>query len=173
VLPLQYGDWDSFFSSDELPTRLTNLIENYFYISPYQTTIGYRRDEKTSLIHPIFEEGETDTSLVNLHVAVAESMVDSLNRVPFSELELRRWCMALLRMLDDMNIPIDLTPLDGRVIRKLTCMECISYAFFGCSFERTAVVYSVGFGLGRILIALNRVSDKARRLIYQSFLKRA
>lgn len=105
------GEYVVFNSSGEYPIP---LIENYYSAAPHESTIGYRIDELSNRIVPVFPntQSRNDYSLALENIKVVEdvaTLVSSLQPIPDSMLYL--WMLESLNILSYYTVPVDLTPL--------------------------------------------------------------
>lgn len=180
VLDSSHGVFYSYFTSQELSTELTTMVENYFSASPYPSTTGYRVEN--GRVVPTFKEGTgiKSNKIIDANIAACTYIAGEILHTATLKADiLRTWCKRTTEtMLALKHRDIDLSPLcdaeafDGKpFVKILSTKELLNIMLLGgrcTAFDKASVRLTTGrlFGL---VWRICRVTGKIRRFLYLRF----
>ena len=164
VLPPSVGRYSAYFCAEELSTAATVLLEHYYSVSPYPSTIGYQLTSGGK-VDPLFKNGgkcsHTKASEANeLAIRALASLITECNHDT-----LRRWAKSSIDSILNPTIAVDVTPLalsadfddDTPFVKRLNLVELVRLLLLGDTVS--------GFDLGSLRLTLpHRVLAPAWRL---------
>ncbi len=180
VMPWKYGAYSSFYSPEQLSTTLTALVENYFSVSPYPSTLSYVREGEK--VTPAFAKNQTyrETPLTHCHCSLLAWMLREMKtmRVDFSP-AFHTWARLSLAAITDWSVRIDWAALadaddfdSSPFVRKLILAELMRLACagqhvpaFDCASRQLSGPRAIAYSLWK----LHGLTARLRRLIYLKF----
>ena len=83
VMHSRYGSYYTYYSPTQLSTEGTTIIENYFSVSPYPSTIGYKENENDGILEPVFplDCEYKENEIVKANVTVAKWMCNEIVKI--------------------------------------------------------------------------------------------
>ncbi len=182
VLSFSIGSYSSFYRPYQLSfyiVGLTALIENYFSVSPYPSTLGYTYSSANTL-EPVFKQGEkyneTDITLANRTIA-SEIMTQMRETdLDFSSV-LWDWSRLSLKAISTLRPRIDLTAFARAAhfdstpfVRRLNLVELLRICCLGeyiTALDHVSLMLTCGRRLYPLLSAMRRASGRLRGMLYR------
>ena len=182
VLSPSTGDFLAYFMPDQVTYDSMTLIENYFSASPYQSTLGYKKNGN-GMIEPVFREGKgfhhSEVSRANMEACQWIAAEISNNDI-FSEEALSLWSRTSIDVLTGLKANINLESFANtddfdtlKFVKKLNIKESVKIALMGkmtTAFDRGSLYYTFGRQMGRRLDKLSSLTGRIRRKLFMYFL---
>ena len=185
VYPASCGDFDSYFAAGELDTQATALIEAYFSASPWPSVVGYRRDEESGEIRPVFKNdaGYCATPIVKANVAVARAMAREWMLAGVdNDTVLKRWSALSTDSIASLRCHYDLSPLaasagigEEPLVSRLCAGELAVMSLTGkalTDFPLASLHYTVDRRAARLLWPIHRLTGRLRAMLFRILVKR-
>lgn len=180
VLSEAYGSYQSFLEAGYLPYYMQLLVEHYFSVSPYPTTLGYQKLPNGQIV-PRFPEGEKfcETKIMKANVEVCLQMVEAFHKVGLPSADvLRHWAEDRLATLAHKFFFADFSPLmelpkfDGQdFVRSLSLKEIILMTLTGqhiTVFDKGSLAMTFkNLRMQRLLWILHCKTGEIRSRLYQ------
>ena len=177
VMHSRYGRYYTYYSSTQLSTEGTTIIENYFSASPYPSTIGYK--ENDGILEPVFPKDceYKENEIVKSNIAVAKWMCNEIAKYPVSLNEyFWQWGKKAVEEMLKLNKEIDFSPLQKATefdntafVRKLTVKELFNIICLGgraTAFDRGSLRITCGKRLFPCIDKAARYTGNIRRRLY-------
>lgn len=171
VISSKYGLYISHYRPEQFDIGLTFVIENYFSMSPYPTTIGYQAID--SKIIPQFSTNKqnTDSLIVANNVLINQLILKWMlsMKISFNSV-FDIWTCYSINILINLSAHINLLPFKkSGLIRKLTFADFISIVFLGghvTYFDRASLRLTVNGCSDSNLWKLHTLTERLRRYLY-------
>lgn len=165
-----YGEYDCYNKSLYPDSTIINIVEDYFSLCPYPSTIGYLYNDMQNKYSPIYENKKFgNKDFLDVNILVCKSMVSMICEIGFSSYALYEWMNRSIKSLQSFRHKVDYSPLLEIHMKNQPLVKRLSFAelFKILVGREVSAIYVASLDI-TIGIYLRKRLMKIRRIIIKS-----
>ena len=177
VIAPEYGLYNVFMREISLTGMVTSLMENYFSLCPYATTVSYECNVNGDY-NPILKDSIVhNEQLISYNENVISYILNCIKKYSLSHTSLYAWASISVNSLIKMEYKVDYSPLisvdmkKSIFVKKLTGLEVLKILLGGgvTEIDSFSLEYSLGREACKVILGLHHLLDDVKSYLKQKF----